>query len=176
MSLRGGEADAAILWCCDGGHKDDGIAALAMTKLLRGERAPGDRCGYCCPSAWRRPKPRHSAGSARVSNMPIAGNPLLARLSSHRLQRPDWWARLSSHCHTTKKCNTRAITRPCHCEEAKPTRQSCGVATVVTRTTGLLRCARNDKNPCHCEEAKPTRQSCGIATAVTRTTGLLRSQ
>ena len=39
MSLRGGEADAAILWCCDGGHKSDGIAALAMTKILRGERA-----------------------------------------------------------------------------------------------------------------------------------------
>ena len=32
MSLRGGEADAAILWCCDGAHKDDGIAALAMAK------------------------------------------------------------------------------------------------------------------------------------------------
>jgi len=28
MSLRGGEADAAILWCCDGAHKDDGIASL----------------------------------------------------------------------------------------------------------------------------------------------------
>ncbi len=64
--------------------------------------------------------------------------------------------------------------RPCHCEEAKPTRQSCGTATALTRTMGLLRCARNDKNRCHCVEAKPTRQSCGVATAVTRTMGLLR--
>ena len=71
-------------------------------------------------------------GGGRAAGVQLlAGNPLLA------------W--LSSHCYTTTKCNTRAITRPCHCEEAKPTRQSGGVATAVTRTTGLLRCARNDK-------------------------------
>ena len=62
----------------------DCFAALAMTKILRGERAPGDRCGYCFRRAWRRQKPRHSSGSARVSNMPTAGNLLLARLSSRR--------------------------------------------------------------------------------------------
>ena len=28
QSLRGGEADAAILWHCDGSHKDDEIASL----------------------------------------------------------------------------------------------------------------------------------------------------
>ena len=27
-SLRGGAADAAILWCCDGSHKRDKIASL----------------------------------------------------------------------------------------------------------------------------------------------------
>ena len=27
LSLRGGEADAAILWYCNGGRKDDGIAS-----------------------------------------------------------------------------------------------------------------------------------------------------
>jgi len=28
MSLRGGEADAAIFWQCDDSHKDDEIASL----------------------------------------------------------------------------------------------------------------------------------------------------
>ena len=51
LSLRGGEADAAILWHCDGGHKDDEIASLRsqgqkFMSLREGEADAAILC-YC---------------------------------------------------------------------------------------------------------------------------------
>jgi rhodanese-related sulfurtransferase len=51
MSLRGGEADAAILWCYDGGRKDDEIASLRSQgqkfMSLRGGEADAAILCYC---------------------------------------------------------------------------------------------------------------------------------
>ncbi len=79
---------------------------------------------------------------------------------------------------STKESRNKSPHR--HCEEAKPTRQSPGVAVYVTRAMRLLRCARKDRKcrvrngGSHCEEAKPTRQSPGVAVYVTRAMRLLR--
>ena len=79
---------------------------------------------------------------------------------------------------STKESRNKSPHR--HWEEAKPTRQSPGVAVHVTRAMRLLRCARKDRKcrvrngGSHCEEAKPTRHSRGVAVYVTRAMRLLR--